>query len=165
MKLGFYKFNLNKLCRKYKESAHMACVTSPISQPTLEISSIWIPLTSKDVSKLRSSSVWPGSLFLGHFVKFPSLLHYIDQLAVFYNWKLCHLCIENSLWTITFSHFWMCSICLLDAVLTKRGLFLCGFCCSVIGIFVLFPVDDIVMNRKVFCIHFLDFLLKLFVEL
>jgi hypothetical protein len=36
--------------RKYKESAHMACSTDPISQPSLEISPIWIPLVSKDVS-------------------------------------------------------------------------------------------------------------------
>jgi hypothetical protein len=27
---------------KYKESAHMACLTNPISQPSLDISPIWI---------------------------------------------------------------------------------------------------------------------------
>jgi hypothetical protein len=30
--------------RKYKESAHMACSTNPISQPSLDISPIWIPI-------------------------------------------------------------------------------------------------------------------------
>jgi len=30
--------------RKCKESAHMACLTNPTSQPSLEISPIWIPL-------------------------------------------------------------------------------------------------------------------------
>jgi hypothetical protein len=36
---------------KYKESAHMACLTNPISQPSLDISPIWIPLISSQVSK------------------------------------------------------------------------------------------------------------------
>jgi hypothetical protein len=35
--------------RKYKESAHMACLTNPISQSSLDISSIWIPLISNEV--------------------------------------------------------------------------------------------------------------------
>jgi predicted GIY-YIG superfamily endonuclease len=30
----------NSRCRKYKESAHMACSTNPISQPSLDISPI-----------------------------------------------------------------------------------------------------------------------------
>jgi hypothetical protein len=34
----------NSRFRKYKESAHMACSTNPISQPSLVISPIWIPL-------------------------------------------------------------------------------------------------------------------------
>jgi hypothetical protein len=33
----------NSRCRKHKESAHMACSTNPISQPSLGISPIWIP--------------------------------------------------------------------------------------------------------------------------
>jgi hypothetical protein len=32
--------------RKYKDSAHMACSTNPISQHSLEISPIWIPLSA-----------------------------------------------------------------------------------------------------------------------
>jgi hypothetical protein len=36
--------------RKYKESAHMACLTNQISQPSLDISPIWIPLISNEVS-------------------------------------------------------------------------------------------------------------------
>jgi hypothetical protein len=39
--------------RKYKESAHMACSTNPIRQPSLEISPTWILLISKKVSKLK----------------------------------------------------------------------------------------------------------------
>jgi hypothetical protein len=30
----------NNICRNYKEAAHMACITNPISQPSLEISPI-----------------------------------------------------------------------------------------------------------------------------
>jgi hypothetical protein len=37
---------------KYKESAHVACSTDPISQPNLEISCIWIHLISKEVGNL-----------------------------------------------------------------------------------------------------------------
>jgi hypothetical protein len=35
---------------KYKESIHMARLTNPISQPNLDISSIWSPLISSEVS-------------------------------------------------------------------------------------------------------------------
>jgi hypothetical protein len=35
--------------RKYKESAHMACLTNPINQRSLETSPIWIPLISNEV--------------------------------------------------------------------------------------------------------------------
>jgi hypothetical protein len=38
--------------RKYKELAHMACLTNPISQPSLGVSPIWIPLISSEVSKI-----------------------------------------------------------------------------------------------------------------
>jgi hypothetical protein len=37
----FWKLHL---FRKYKESAHMAWLTNPISQPSLDIYPIWIPL-------------------------------------------------------------------------------------------------------------------------
>jgi hypothetical protein len=40
----------NSRFRKYKESAHMACLTNPISQPNLDISPIWIPFISNEVS-------------------------------------------------------------------------------------------------------------------
>jgi hypothetical protein len=38
----------NNICRKYKETAHMACITNPISQLSLEISPIWIPLIQEE---------------------------------------------------------------------------------------------------------------------
>jgi hypothetical protein len=43
--------------KKYKESAHMACSTKPISQPSLDISPIWIPLISDEVTKSKRKSI------------------------------------------------------------------------------------------------------------
>jgi hypothetical protein len=40
----------NSRYRKYKESAHLACLTHPIRQPSLDISPIWIPLISNEVT-------------------------------------------------------------------------------------------------------------------
>jgi hypothetical protein len=48
----------NSRYRKYKESAHMACLTNPISQPSLDISPIWISLVSNEVTKTQRRSVW-----------------------------------------------------------------------------------------------------------
>jgi hypothetical protein len=36
--------------RKYKELAHMSCLTNPISQPSLDIFPIWILLISNEVT-------------------------------------------------------------------------------------------------------------------
>ena len=43
-------------CRKYKESAYMNHVLSPISQPALDVTTIWIPCHWKEVRKLHNSS-------------------------------------------------------------------------------------------------------------
>jgi hypothetical protein len=43
----------NSRYRKYKESAHMACLYNPISQISLDISPIWIPFISNEVSNSR----------------------------------------------------------------------------------------------------------------
>jgi hypothetical protein len=47
----------NSRYRQYKESAHMACLTDPISQPSLDISPTWIPLINNEVSKSQRRSV------------------------------------------------------------------------------------------------------------
>jgi hypothetical protein len=47
----------NNICRKYKEAAHMACIMNPISQPSLEISPIWIPLIWEEVGRQQGSSL------------------------------------------------------------------------------------------------------------
>jgi hypothetical protein len=47
----------NSRFRKYKESAHMACSTTHISQPSLDISPIWIPLISDKVTKSKRKSI------------------------------------------------------------------------------------------------------------
>jgi hypothetical protein len=46
----------NSRYRKYKESAHMACMNNPISQPSLAFSPIWIPLIKKEVNTLQGRS-------------------------------------------------------------------------------------------------------------
>jgi hypothetical protein len=45
----------NRRYRKYKESAHVACLTNPISQPSLDISPIWIPLISNEMTISKRS--------------------------------------------------------------------------------------------------------------
>jgi hypothetical protein len=40
------EMKINSRYRKYKESAHMVCLTNPIRQPSLYISPIRIPLIS-----------------------------------------------------------------------------------------------------------------------
>jgi hypothetical protein len=47
----------NNICRKYNIAAHMACIMNPVSQLSLEISPIWIPLIREEVSKLQGSSM------------------------------------------------------------------------------------------------------------
>jgi hypothetical protein len=51
------KIESHRWHRKCKESVHMARLTNPISQPSLDISPIWIPLTSNEVSNSQRSSV------------------------------------------------------------------------------------------------------------
>jgi hypothetical protein len=41
--------------RKYKEAAHMASSIDPISQPSLDISPIWIPIISNEVYSSQRS--------------------------------------------------------------------------------------------------------------
>jgi hypothetical protein len=47
----------NSRYRKFKEQAHMACLTNPISQSSLDISYIWITLVSNEVSNSQRRSV------------------------------------------------------------------------------------------------------------
>jgi hypothetical protein len=47
----------NSRYRKYKESAHVACLTNPISQPSLDISPVWILLVSNEVCNSQRRSV------------------------------------------------------------------------------------------------------------
>jgi hypothetical protein len=45
------KIESNSRYRKFKEAAHMACLTNLISQPSLEVSPIWIPVIRKEVNR------------------------------------------------------------------------------------------------------------------
>jgi hypothetical protein len=47
----------NTKYRKYKELAHMACLINPISQPSLDISPIWIPVISDEVTNSQKRSI------------------------------------------------------------------------------------------------------------
>jgi hypothetical protein len=47
---------VNRRQRKYKESADMACMETPISQPSLEFHPIWIPLVKEEVNNLQRRS-------------------------------------------------------------------------------------------------------------
>jgi hypothetical protein len=45
----------NSRQRKYKGLAHMACLKNPISQPSLDISPIWIPFIIDEMTKSKGS--------------------------------------------------------------------------------------------------------------
>jgi hypothetical protein len=46
----------NSRYRKYKELAHIMCLTNQISHPSLDISPIWILLISNEVSNSQGRS-------------------------------------------------------------------------------------------------------------
>jgi hypothetical protein len=50
------QIEVNSRQRKYKESARMACMENPVSQPSLVFSPIWIPLVKKEVIALQRRS-------------------------------------------------------------------------------------------------------------
>jgi hypothetical protein len=50
------QIEVNSRQRKYKESAHMACMDNPISQPSMEFHPIWIPLVKEEVNNLQRKS-------------------------------------------------------------------------------------------------------------
>jgi hypothetical protein len=55
IKPGFWKFKVptgNNRYRKYKELTHTKCFINPIIQPSLDITPIWIPSISNEVSSL-----------------------------------------------------------------------------------------------------------------
>jgi hypothetical protein len=47
----------NSLCRKHKEAAHIMCCNNPISQASVEMSPLWLPLIRKEL-------LWVGSWVL-----------------------------------------------------------------------------------------------------
>jgi hypothetical protein len=54
-------------CKKYKGSDRMSLLYRPISQPSLNISSIWTPVITAEVKKLRLHQVyieWENLFFL-----------------------------------------------------------------------------------------------------
>jgi hypothetical protein len=60
-----WEIESNSRYRKYKESAHMACLISLVSQPSLDISPIRIPFISNEVTNPQRRSVWCDRFFMG----------------------------------------------------------------------------------------------------
>jgi hypothetical protein len=91
----------NSRYRKYKESAHMACLTNSISQPSLDISPIWTPLLSNEVSNSQRRSVWRDrfSIFVHKFQSWgltPQMVLVVDIICLhkfvhFFALMLLHL--------------------------------------------------------------------------
>jgi hypothetical protein len=46
---------LNTIYRKYKESAHMACLENTISQPSLEMSPFWLPIIKEEIKRIQKN--------------------------------------------------------------------------------------------------------------
>jgi hypothetical protein len=55
----------NNIYRKFKEFAHMACLTNPISQPSLDISAIFIPFISNEATNPQRRSLWCDRFLMG----------------------------------------------------------------------------------------------------
>jgi hypothetical protein len=46
----------NNTYRKYKEFTHMSLIDHPISQPSLDMSPIWIPVITAEVKNTKTPS-------------------------------------------------------------------------------------------------------------
>jgi hypothetical protein len=53
MSASILQIEPNTTYRKHKESAHMSLIVHLISQPSLDISPIWIPVITAEVKKLQ----------------------------------------------------------------------------------------------------------------
>jgi hypothetical protein len=73
----------NSRYRKYKDFTHMTCLTNPISQLSLDVSPIWVPLISNEVSKLQGRSAWSNRFFMCFYkIPVPGDLVFIPQMAL-----------------------------------------------------------------------------------
>jgi hypothetical protein len=45
----------NTIYRKYKDSAHTAYLENTISQPSLEMSPIWLPIIKEEIKKIQEN--------------------------------------------------------------------------------------------------------------
>jgi hypothetical protein len=60
-----WEIKSNIRCRKYKESAHMSCLTNSVQPAQFRNFPIWIPLSSKKITNSQSRSVWCDRFFMG----------------------------------------------------------------------------------------------------
>jgi hypothetical protein len=45
----------NTICKKYKESAHMAYLENTTSQPSLEMSPFWLPIIKEEIKRMQEN--------------------------------------------------------------------------------------------------------------
>jgi hypothetical protein len=85
----------NRRYMKCKESAHVACLTKPISQNSSEISSTCIPLISKDNS-LQRRLEWSDMTFQGYLHYFHSTDGASSKMVLYSMTLLIFLCAGRS---------------------------------------------------------------------
>jgi hypothetical protein len=96
----------NSRCRRYKESAHMACLTNPISLLSLDISPIWISLISNEVTNSQRRSLWRDRFFMGFCkVLVPSVQFFTPQMALAVSTKLFRKTLFNPMQWFSWTWF------------------------------------------------------------
>jgi hypothetical protein len=70
----------NTMYSKYMQSAHVAHLTNLISQPSLDISSIQMPLIINDIS--NSQSVWAARIFIDIYMINSRVQFFVPKMAL-----------------------------------------------------------------------------------
>jgi hypothetical protein len=83
---------------------NMACLISPISQPSLDISPIWIPLISNEVSNSQRRSVWRDRFSIGfHKVSVSSVQVLLHRWHWWYYYMSSQKCSHFFAWVLVHS--------------------------------------------------------------
>jgi hypothetical protein len=73
----------NSSNRKYKESAHMSCLTTQMCEPGVGISPILAPLLAMRLAYSQGRSVWSGRFLTGTFIwAYPRGSIFVPQMAL-----------------------------------------------------------------------------------
>jgi hypothetical protein len=123
----------NSRYRKYKELAHMACLTDLISQPSLDIFPIWIPFINSGVTSSQRRPVWCDR-FLMRFFKVLVLSVHTQEMVLGVGTKWFHKFSNNS-YALVFMDL-VCWLGLLHKIVTFLSILVSGwlmvyhnFCC------------------------------------